>query len=123
MNNVSQCCRRMIQAVIRIPESDRTPEEVKIADDYFPVLRIDSGPLDAAMPPEIRKKVRQLRRKRDAISRPDGLPSFLTVEEDSQRLQQVSYVFGTGDPARPDKSRPVSPGFLFQQEEPTFPRR
>ena len=109
-----------IQVVIRIPESDRSPEELKIADDYFPVLRIDSGPLNAAMPPEIRKKVAQLRRKRDAISKPDGLPSFLTVEEDSRRLQQVSYVFGTGDPARPDTRRPVTPGFLFQGQEPTF---
>ncbi|MGK0185979.1 MAG: hypothetical protein ACI9R3_001762 [Verrucomicrobiales bacterium] len=109
-----------IQAVIRIPESDRSPEEVKIADDYFPVLRIDSGPLDAAMPPKIREKVAQLRRQRDAISKPDALPSFLTVEEDSKRLEQVSYVLGTGDPDRPDRSRPVSPGFLFQRQAPTF---
>ncbi|MGK0186577.1 MAG: hypothetical protein ACI9R3_002360, partial [Verrucomicrobiales bacterium] len=109
-----------IQAVIRKPESDRSPEEVKIADDYFPVLRIDSGPLGDTMPPEIRKEYEQLRRKRDAVSRPDGLPSFLTVEEDSKRLEQVSYVLGTGDPDRPDKSRPVTPGFLFQRQALTF---
>jgi hypothetical protein len=109
-----------IQAVIRKPESNRSPEEVKIADDYFPVLRIDSGPLSATMPPKIREKYEQLRRQRDAISKPGALPSFLTVEEDSKRLEQVSYVLGTGDPARPDKSRPVSPGFLFQRQEPTF---
>ena len=109
-----------IQVVIRKPESDRSPEEVKIADDYFPVLRIDSGPLGAAMPPEIRKQYEKLRRERDRISRPDGLPSFLTVEEDSQRLEQISYVLGTGDPERPDTTRPVSPGFLFERKETTF---
>lgn len=109
-----------IQVVIRKPESDRSPEEVKIADDYFPVLRIDSGPLSAAMPSEVRKKYDKLRRERDRISRPDGLPSFLTVEEDSRRLEQVSYVLGTGDPDRPDTTRPVSPGFLFERTEPTF---
>lgn len=42
------------------------------------------------------------------------------MEEDSRRLEQASFVLGTGDPDRPDKSRPVSPGFLFQQQEPTF---
>ena len=32
-----------VQAVIRKPEKERTAAEQKIADDYFPVLRIDSG--------------------------------------------------------------------------------
>ncbi|MCB1098944.1 MAG: DUF1553 domain-containing protein [Verrucomicrobiae bacterium] len=103
-----------IQAVIRKPEALRTAEEVKIADDYFPIVRIDSGPIGDAMPPEIRRRYEDLRRQRDAIRLPESLPSFLTVEEDSQRLQQVSYVLGTGEPDRPDKGQPVEPGFLFQ---------
>ena len=32
-----------VQAVIRKPEKERTAAEQKIADDYFPVLRIDAG--------------------------------------------------------------------------------
>jgi hypothetical protein len=109
-----------IQVVIRKPEAQRTAEEVKIADDYFPILRIDSGPIGSVMPREVRKRYEDLRRKRDRIQRPDGLPSFLSVEEDSQRLEQISFVLDTGDPTRPHKERPVEPGFLFQPEDTRF---
>jgi hypothetical protein len=109
-----------IQVVIRKPEGQRTAEEVKIADDYFPILRIDSGQIGSVMLPEIRKRYEDLRRKQDRIRKPDSLPSFVAVEEDSQRLKQTSYVLDTGDPSRPLKERPVEPGFLFQPEATMF---
>ena len=46
-----------VQAVIRKPEKQRTVEEQKIADDYFPILRIDGDKLTEAMPEEARKTV------------------------------------------------------------------
>ena len=41
-----------VQAIIRKPEKQRTAAEQKIADDYFPVLRIDPSKIKAVMPPE-----------------------------------------------------------------------
>ena len=41
-----------VQAIIRKPESDRTPEEQKISDDYYPVLRIDPDKIKEVMPKE-----------------------------------------------------------------------
>ena len=109
-----------IQAIIRKAEAQRTPEEVKIADDYFPIVRIDSGPIGEAMPRDVRKRYEDLRRQWDAIRLPERLPFFLTVEEDSQRLQQTSFVLDTGDPNRPNMEQPVVAGFLFQPEGTLF---
>src|SRR3954470_23896052 len=49
-----------VQAVIRKPEKQRTVEEQKIADDYFPILRIDGDKLSEAMPEQARKKYKEL---------------------------------------------------------------
>ena len=43
-----------VQAVIRKPEKERTVAEQKIADDYFPVLRIDADKIEEVMPPDDR---------------------------------------------------------------------
>ena len=51
-----------VQAVIRKPEKDRTAAEQKVADDYFPVLRIDNDKIQAIMPEADRSQ----------ISRPPG---------------------------------------------------
>src|SRR5207342_3558179 len=40
------------QAVIRKPEKQRTVGEQKLADDYFPILRIDGDKLTEVMSPE-----------------------------------------------------------------------
>src|SRR5690348_4322775 len=40
-----------VQAIVKKPEKDRTPAEQKIADDYFPVLRIDPSKIKEVMPP------------------------------------------------------------------------
>ncbi|HWB02535.1 MAG TPA: DUF1549 domain-containing protein, partial [Verrucomicrobiales bacterium] len=76
-----------VQAVIRKPEKQRTVTEQKIADDYFPILRIDEDKLLEGMPEEARRKYRELKQKLDAEGdangrRGPGLPVFYTVEVD-----------------------------------------
>src|SRR6185436_2105250 len=39
-----------VRAVILKPERERTPAEEKIADDYFPILRIDVAKIMQIMP-------------------------------------------------------------------------
>jgi hypothetical protein len=103
-----------VQTVIRKPERDRTPEEQKIFDDYYPVLRIDSDKIKEAMPKEDIAKYNALLKQQSAIARPPALASYWTVEEDPGLLKQKSYVLTTGDPAKPEKDKPVDPGFPFQ---------
>src|SRR5258706_3039895 len=57
-----------VQAVIRKLEKQRTVEEQKIADDYFPILRIDGDKLTEAIPEEARKKYQELQEKLKAVS-------------------------------------------------------
>jgi hypothetical protein len=45
-----------VRSIILKPEGQRTAAEQKVADDYFPVLRIDSDKFLAIMPPEDRRK-------------------------------------------------------------------
>ncbi len=112
------------QAVIRKPEKKRTVEEQKIADDYFPILRIDGDKLTEAMPKEAREKYQELQRKLNAESSGDGdrqgLPVFYTVEADRMREQEKSYILTSGDPLRPEKEHEVKPGWPFATEEPDF---
>jgi hypothetical protein len=103
-----------VQTIIRKPERDRTPEEQKIFDDYYPVLRIDPDKIKEAMPKEDIAKYNALLKQQSAIARPPALASYWTVEEDPSLLKQKSYVLTTGDPAKPEKDNPVEPGFPFQ---------
>ncbi len=102
-----------VQAIIKKPEKERTAQEQKIADDYFPVLRIDPSKIKEAMPPEQRAKYAALLKQESALVRPPELPSYWTVEEDPALLQQKTYILTTGDPKRPEKDKPVEPGFPF----------
>ena len=102
-----------VQAVIRKPEKQRTPAEQKIADDYFPILRIDASKIKEAMPVEDRNRYNALLKRQSALRAPAELPAYWTVEEDSARLKEQSYVLNTGDPERPEKDKPVEPGFPF----------
>jgi hypothetical protein len=119
-----------VQAVIRKPEKQRTVEEQKIADDYFPILRIDGDKLNEAMPDEARKKYKQLQ---DALNaeNPEGngngnrrreppLPVFYAVEVDRLREQEKSYILTSGDPLRPEKDHEVKPGWPFSTSQPDF---
>jgi hypothetical protein len=47
------------------------------------------------------------------LNAPPELPSYWTVEEDKTLLQEKTYILTTGDPKRPEKDKPVDPGFPF----------
>ena len=114
------------QVVIRKPEKLRTAAEQKVADDYFPILRIDDDKLAEAMPDEARKKYRDLQKQvNEANSGDNGhrapaLPVFYTVEVDRLREQEKSYILTSGDPMRPQTNHEVSPGWPFCRGEPDF---
>ena len=103
-----------IQGVIRKAERDRTPDEQKIFDDYYPVLRIDPGKIKEVMSKDEITKYDGLLKQQQAIKRPAALPSYWTVEEDRDLLKEKSYVLTTGDLNKPEKDNPVEPGFPFQ---------
>lgn len=109
-----------IQKVIRKPVEQRMAEEQKIADDYFPVLRIDPPKIREVMPEADIQRYRGLEKEIRALSKPASLPVFWTVEEDSHRRTLQSYVLDTGDPGRPKTSRPVKPGYPFARSDPDF---
>src|SRR5262249_44021647 len=115
-----------VQAVVRKPERQRTVEEQKIADDYFPILRIDGDKLTEVMPEEARKKYQELQRALNAHKpegkgrRGQGLPVFYTVEVDRLREQEKSYILTSGDPLRPEKEHEVKPGWPFATAAPDF---
>ena len=108
-----------IQTVIRKPERTRSVEEQKIADDYFPILRIDGDKIDEVLTEDLRKKDRELRRRIDdltqAIRRTNApvLPVFHTVEADPDRAREQRYILTSADPSRSETNRPVNPGWPF----------
>lgn len=104
-----------VQAVIRKPESERTVAEQKIADDYFPVLRIDNDKIMEVMPPDARRQYQKLLSQLNAVNDRGGaaLPVFYTVEVNPARLQQKSYELTSGDATRPEMEHPVEPGWPF----------
>jgi hypothetical protein len=114
------------QSIIRKPEKQRTVEEQKIADDYFPILRIDGDKLSEVMPEEARRRYQELQGKLNGESsgengrRGPALPVFYTVEVDRLREQEKSYILTSGDPLRPEKEHEVRPGWPFASAEPDF---
>jgi hypothetical protein len=105
-----------VQAVIRKPEYERTIAERKIADDYYPVLRIDADKFKPIMREEDRRKYDELTKQLEAMGRGGRggvLPAFWTVEADPIRSQQTSYILTSGDPERPEMNHPVRPGWPF----------
>ena len=113
-----------IQVVIRKPDKERTPAERKIADDYFPVLRIDPDKIEEVMPEAEKKRYKDLRTQlnkitgevRRALVKP--LPSFWTVEADRSLERERTYILTSGDPERPEKDHPVEPGWPFAPSAP-----
>lgn len=108
-----------VQTVIRKPEKERTVVEQKIADDYFPILRIDGDKLAEVMPEGVRKRYQELQRQLNATDasenskRNPAVPVFYTVEVDRLREQEKSYILTSGDPSRPEKDHEVQPGWPF----------
>ena len=109
-----------VQAVIRKPEKQRSVAEQKIADDYFPILRIDPSKIKETLPSGDLEKYNALLKQQKALGNAPDLPSYWTVEEDSDLLKQKSYVLTTGDPMRPEKDKPVEPGFPFKSADVDF---
>ncbi len=103
-----------VQAIVRKAERDRTPEEQKIFDDYFPVIRIDPSKIKEIMPKDEVVKYNALLKEQSQLGTVPPLPSYWTVEEDKDLLKEKSYVLTTGDPKRPEKDKAVEPGFPFQ---------
>jgi hypothetical protein len=104
-----------VQAVIRKPEAARTAAEQRIADDYFPVLRIDTGNIEAILSEADRRVYRDLQGKlsRAGDRRGTTLPAFWTVEVDPKKASEKSYVLTSGDPDRPEPKNEVAPGWPF----------
>src|SRR6185436_14200456 len=100
--------------------------EQKIADDYYPVLRIDSDKIEEVMTDADKKAYRELRGKlgqvtggirRNMVKDP---PAFWTVETDHALEREPSYILTSGDPERPEKTNPVEPGWPFYSGEMDF---
>jgi len=108
-----------VQPIIRKSEKERTVEEQKIADDYFPILRIDGDKLNEILPEDVKKKNQELQKEITALSggatprRGGSIPVFYTVEVDRVREREKSYVLTSGDPTRPEKDHEVQPGWPF----------
>lgn len=106
-----------IRMIILKSEKDRTVEEQKIADDYFPILRIDRGKINEILPKEvldrsrdIEKQIAEVNKNREPVPE---IPVFYTVETDPIREQKPSYVLTSADPARPELKKEVQPGWPF----------
>ncbi|MDQ2949178.1 MAG: DUF1549 and DUF1553 domain-containing protein [Acidobacteriota bacterium] len=114
-----------VKAIILKPEQERTRAQQKIADDYFPVLRIDSDKINEAVPEADRAKYKELQR---AVQQAggggfrggNGLPAFWTVEPDAKRQTETSYILTSGDPERPEQAHPVEPGWPFMPANVNF---
>ncbi len=111
-----------VQAVIRKPEKNRTVAEQKIADDYFPVLRIDTDKIREIMPEADRRQHRDLERKLSQVGgrRGPSLPAFWTVEVDPKKATEKSYILTSGDPDRPERDNEVAPGWPFAPADVEF---
>lgn len=112
-----------VRAIIFKTEKQRTPAEQKIADDYFPVLRIDPDKIEEVMPEADKQKYKDLRAKLNQVTGPTrramvkDLPAFWTVEVDRGLEREKSYILTSGDPERPEKNNPVEPGWPFYTGE------
>ncbi len=109
-----------VQAVIRKPEARRTVAEQKIADDYFPVLRIDPEKITEIMPEAERKTYQELEKQLAAVGDGPSVPAFWTVETDHAKELEKSHILTSGDPARPEKNHEVQPGWPFAPAEIEF---
>jgi hypothetical protein len=114
-----------VRPIILKPEKQRTAAEQKIADDYFPVLRIDTDKIMEVMPEADRKRYQELLKELNQVGggrRGGGseLPAFWTVESDPRREMEKSYELTSGDPDRPEKNHEVQPGWPFAPEHIEF---
>ena len=116
-----------VRAIVLKPEEERTAREQKIADDYYPVLRIDTGKILEIMPTADRKRYQELQRRLNQAGGDGGgrrtgaaLPAFWTVESDPKKMLEKSYILTSGDPERPETDQEVQPGWPFAPAKPEF---
>lgn len=112
-----------VRAVILKPEKERTPAEEKIADGYFPILRIDVAKIILIMPEAEKARYQKLVAEFKELqkARADAaLPVFWSVEVDRKKELDKSYVLTSGDPKRPQLKNAVSPGWPFAPEKIDF---
>lgn len=113
-----------VRAIILKSEDERSVEEQQIADDYFPILRIDSGKINEILPDDVRRESRELERQIDEAGRlgrrAPRIPVFYTVGVDPVREREKSYVLTSGDPSRPELGKEVSPGWPFHEGDYDF---
>jgi hypothetical protein len=113
-----------VRAVIRKPERERTAQEQKIADDYFPVLRIDPAKLLEVMPAAEQKKYKDLQQQLTQVNASlsdSALPAFWTVDVDPKKALEKTYILTSGDPQRPELNHEVQPGWPFAPAKIDFP--
>ncbi|MDB6022403.1 MAG: hypothetical protein JWQ04_2260 [Pedosphaera sp.] len=109
-----------VQAIILKPERQRTTQEQKTADNYYPILRIDPEKISEVMPEAERKKYDGFQKQLDALKGPGGrrrgpsVPTFWTVEVDHAREFQTNYILTSGNPEKPEKNHPVEAGWPFE---------
>ena len=119
------------QAAVRKPERQRTLAEQTIVDDYFVPLRVDPIKVKELLSDEDKKKFDDVNRKITALGNAGGgaggggrggnaLPAYWIVEMDRGREKEPSYILSSGEPDRPEKDHPVTPGWPFQPEKPDF---
>jgi hypothetical protein len=110
-----------VRSVILKTERERSVQEQKVADDYFPVLRIDTDKITAVMSEQDRRRYQELQRQLPAASGGGGnrqsLPVFYTVENDPKKELETNYELTSGDPDRPEKDHVVQPGWPFAPKE------
>ena len=110
-----------VQPIMLKPEKQRTVEEQKIADDYYPIIKVTPDRIVAIMPPDVRKKYQALQQQAGGGALGGGgrrgggaaIPVFYTVETDPKRELEKSYVLTSGDAFRPEMDHPVEPGWPF----------
>lgn len=108
-----------VQVIILKPERERSVTEQKIADDYFPILRIDGGKITEIMSDADRKKYDELQGELGKVTaesdrrRGGTLAAFWTVEADPRKETEKSYILTSGDPERPELNHEVDPGWPF----------
>jgi hypothetical protein len=105
-----------VRPIVLKAEKERSAAEQKIADDYFPILRIDPEKFLAIMPDADKKTYRELQKLLAQLGggkRASALPAFWTVEVDHQKEHEKTYILTSGDPDRPEMDHAVLPGWPF----------
>ncbi len=114
------------KSAVQKPERQRSAAEQKLVDDYFVPLRVDPIKVKELLPEADRKKFDEISRQLTALGggqRGGGgnaLPAFWTVEVDKGRERDQSYILSSGEPDRPEKDKPVQPGWPFAPANPDF---